>query len=347
MPLPRPLSDSEPDHAALIAEIIARGLPRLAPGGGPLPEPPPADPSSRPAWEAEVALRRARHDAAALAAGAFYDTILAEASGAAFPAAGEQPVQTTWAGAPVPGGAVGLRVHRPAAEEKLPVIAFVHGGAYWMGGGAAGWHLNDTLCRELAARLPAVVVGIDHRLAPEHPYPIPADDVAAAISWIADQADEWGADADRLVLFGISSGGNLVSAAAHRALDGELPRPVAVVLQSPSVDLSIESGRFRADEASVADARRIIALYTAGADPEDPRVSPARREDLRGSSPTLVITGDDDPLSADALAYADRLELAGVAVTRHRYPMTHTVATPEVFRRMHDETLAWLGGVLE
>ncbi|QEW04079.1 alpha/beta hydrolase [Microbacterium lushaniae] len=340
------MTDTDRPHAAVIASIVARGLPRLAPGGGPLPEPAPADPSARPEWEAEVALRRARHDAAALAASAYYDAVLEDSLGADPLGADERPVQTSWASAPVPGGTVGLRVYRPAGEGRLPVVALVHGGAYWMGGGAAGWHLNDTLSRELAGRLPAVVVGIDHRLAPEHPYPIPADDVAAAISWIVGHAAELGADAARLVLFGISSGGNLAAAAAHRALDGELPPPVAVVLQCPSVDLSLGSGRFQADEESIADARRIVALYTAGADPEEPGVSPARRSDLSGSSPTLVITGDYDPLAPDALAYADRLEQAGVAVARHRYPMTHTVATPEVFRRMHDETLAWLGRVL-
>ncbi|MFT4029501.1 MAG: alpha/beta hydrolase [Protaetiibacter sp.] len=194
--------------------------------------------------------------------------------------------------------------------------------------------------------MPAVVVGVDHRLAPEHPYPAPVDDVVMALEWIAENAQRLGADAGRTALFGISSGGNLAAAAAHRSLDGAAPRPAALVLQCPSLNLSFASSRFEADEASVEGARRIVALYAGATDPTDPGLSPGLRQRLGGLPPTLVITADFDPLTADSARYVQRLGEAGVAVTWHPYPMTHTVAMPEVFVRMHDETVAWLAGVL-
>ncbi|PZU47515.1 MAG: hypothetical protein DI566_05085 [Microbacterium sp.] len=332
-----------PPAGSDLEALVAHAIPLLGIGGGPMPEPfvPGAD---RARWQDEVALMRARHDSSALDAGRILQPILEAELGPDPLGVGDAPIEVRWAQVPVAGGAIGLRIYLPAAPASgaRPVVALIHGGAYWMGGGSAGWQLNDTLCRRLCTGTDAVVVNIDHRLAPEHPYPEPLDDVVAALEWIVANAESLTADPERLALFGISSGGNFAVAAAHRALDGRAPAPAALVLQCASVNLSLESGRFEADPISVEGARRIIALYAGGADTTDPDVSPGLRPDLRGVPPTLVITADYDPLAADALHYADRLTEAGSAVTRHSYPMTHTVAVPRVFRRMHDDTVAWL-----
>ena len=352
--------DTTGDPDGELARLLAYTMPLLEPGGGPLPEAwePGID---RVEWAAEVAAIRARHDSSALEAGALYDRLLQEAFGPDPLGIGDTPIAVEWAD--IDQGRVGLRVYRPidapptsgapgaeatpgTSAPLRPLIGIVHGGSYWMGGGAAGWRLNDALCRTLAAGVGAVVVNIDHRLAPEHPHPAPVDDVVLAMEWMLTHADRLHADAARLVLFGISSGGNLVAAAANRSLDGAAPRPAAVVLQCPSVTLSLASSRFETNIPDLAGAERIVSLYAAGADPENPDVSPALRPTLNGLPPTLLVTADLDPLTADTLMYAERLRQAGVEVTHHPYPMAHTIATPSVFVRMHHDTVAWLRGTL-
>ncbi len=97
------------------------------------------------------------------------------------------------ADAPVP-----LRVHRPAGDGSGALVVYVHGGGWVLGGGAA----YDRVAQRLADDTRAVVVAVDHRLAPEHPFPAPYDDVLAAVAWVADHADRWDADPARLGLVG-------------------------------------------------------------------------------------------------------------------------------------------------
>lgn len=343
-----PSADARTSSASAPAGAI-----RLAPGGGPFPSPFPAPGQSGAAWHAAIDLARHRHDTVALDAALRAQEELGETFGEDPLGLASVPVSISWAEVPVEPdgeGIVGLRIYAPQqqsgdgapAHRALPVVAFVHGGGYWMGGGVAGRRINEPLCRAIAQGAGAIVVDIDHRLAPEHRWPVPVDDVCAVIRWICQNAAELGADPERIALHGVSSGGNLVAVASHRALDGALPPIAAVVLQVASLNLSFASNRFRAPAEEVAGARQLVALYAGDADPADPAISPGLREDLSGLPPTLLITADDDPLTADALKYADRLEEAGVPVARRPYPMTHTVAAPEVLRRQYAETVAWL-----
>lgn len=309
------------------------------PEPGPHPEPRPGnDPI---AWATQTAVRRARHDDCALEGLELLNRFLRAEFGEDPFGLDDADLITSWESVPVSGGTIGVQIHRPPSG-RLPVIALVHGGAFWLGGGAACWRLNADLCRVLATRIGCVVISIDHRLAPEHPYPVPLDDVATAIRWIVDNADRLNVDPRRLGLYGISSGGALVSSCAHMALDGELPAVRAVALQCPSINLSLDSARFTAPPEAVAGARRIIAMYCRDADPADPRISPALRGEVDGLPPHHIVTARLDPLTADAMAYADKLTAAGVDVTSRTLPMTHTVATPRVLRSMYEDTAAWL-----
>lgn len=314
-------------------------------GAGPFPGPRPADPDKLELWLAEVATMRARHDAEALSSGTAYEQMLTETLGADPLGAQRAPVAVSWA--ELPDGA-GLRIYRPEqTSNSHPAIVLIHGGAFWMGGGSAGWVLNDPLCRKLAGELSAVVVNVDHRLAPEHPFPAPLDDVRAAIRWSVENAASLRIDPDRVAVFGISSGGNLASSVAGPYADATLPTLAAVVLQCASVNLDMTSSRYESDPEDRAGVGRIVELYAGEASPTDPRVSPGLAPQLGGLPPHLIVTADYDPLTADALTYVTRLRQAGVAVEHHPYPMTHTVATPATFRAMHDDTVAWLSEQLK
>lgn len=323
-----------------LEKLIQRVAPPGGLGAGPFPQPAPSDPDTRERWLTEVATLRARHDAEALRTGTAYEAVLTEYLGPDPLGAERAQVAVTWAD--LAGGA-GLRVYRPEqSAAPRPAIVLVHGGAFWMGGGSAGWVLNDALCRKLAGEVGAVVVSVDHRLAPEHPFPVPLDDVRAAVRWVVDHATQLGTDPERTAVFGISSGGNLTASLAGPYADPQVPPLAAVVLQCASVNLDMDSSLYESDAQDRAGVAQIVELYAGQADPTDPRISPALARDLAGLAPHLVITADYDPLTADALAYADRLVAAGVPVEYHAYPMTHTVATPQTFRAMHDDTVAWL-----
>jgi len=117
-----------------------------------------------------------------------------------------------------PHGEVPVRVYRPEAalDKSTPsarTLVHFHGG---------GWTLGtldsiDGPCRELATRADAVVVSVDYRLAPEHPFPVAVDEAAAAVSWVACNAATFGGDPDRLGVSGTSAGGTLALAAALHA----------------------------------------------------------------------------------------------------------------------------------
>lgn len=340
--------------------LVIRALPRLAPGGGPMPAPAPAPGQDRNDWLAEVRRIRARHDASAVQAADLLAGLLHEQFGADPFDIGDT-VSARWArSSALDGTLVGTRWYLPdglaAAPDDpgVPAIVFVHGGGYWMGGGAAGWHINDLHCRALAALSRAVVVSVDHRLGPEHPYPAPLDDVAGVFARCSGGGPGTalpdaprgvpGIDPRRVALYGASSGGNLVAATSQRCRYEEFPRAKAVVLQTASLDLSSGSSRYNGDDDAQREAAdRTVAMYAGAGDPADPRISPALCPDLSGLPPTLVITASDDPLTIDANQYADRLAAADVAVTRKEYPMTHAVATPTVWRQLVMDTASWLG----
>ncbi|NNG38270.1 alpha/beta hydrolase [Flexivirga sp. ID2601S] len=292
--------------------------------------PPPAVPAPglagvRPEWVAEVGRYRAIHDAAALEGGRLLRTLTKQS----FQAVGAVGFHRI----PVAGGVVTAKAYLPPGEVRgpRPAVLLLHGGAWWMGGGAAGFELNDFLCRELCVGADAVVVNLDYRLAPEHPYPTQRDDVVEAIGWLADDPDGLGVDPNRLALLGISSGGNL-SASAARLLRNRSAPPLALqLLLCPSLDMSMTSRATHLDPTLLAGAERLRDMYLQGrVEPEDPAASPALDSAFAGLPPTTIVIGTDDPLRDDGLRYAAGLAAAGIPVTVHEFVMTHTVATPEV-----------------
>src|SRR5664279_4263426 len=118
-------------------------------------------------------------------------------------------------------GAIGLRVYRPDATSALPLLLYAHGGG-WVTGSLDS---HDRVCRMLANRLPAVVVAVDYRCAPEHVYPAALDDVETAWHWARAHACELGADGARFVVAGDSSGGNLAAALTLRLRAAGTPLP--------------------------------------------------------------------------------------------------------------------------
>ncbi|MDG5768980.1 alpha/beta hydrolase [Mycolicibacterium fortuitum] len=217
-----------------------------------------------------------------------------------------------------PAGPVPVRVYRPPTADgaTLPVVVFIHGGGWALG------DLNsyDGTARQHAVAADAVVVSVDYRLAPEHPYPAAVDDVWAVTQWVAANAAELGVDADRMAVAGDSAGGNLSAVVAQLARDAGAPPLRFQLLWYPATtwDTSLPSFTENATAPILGlDAVAGFSRWYAGhVDLSDPPATlvPARAADLSGLAPAYVAVAGHDPLRDDGIRYAEMLGAAGVPV---------------------------------
>jgi acetyl esterase len=219
---------------------------------------------------------------------------------------------------PGPGGDLPVRVYTPEGEAPFPIVVFFHGGG-WVVGTLDSY---DPLCRALAAAVPAVVVSVDYRLAPEHRWPAAAEDAYAATLWASRHAAELGGAQHRLAVAGDSAGGNLAAVVALGARDRGGPAIAFQLLVYPALDAAGDTGSWR-DYAdgfylTAAGMRWYWDHYLGGADGAAPDASPLRAAFLGGLPPALVVTADHDVLRDEGEAYAARLGEAGVAADVRR-----------------------------
>ncbi len=209
---------------------------------------------------------------------------------------------------PGPSGDLGIRVFTPGIANG--VYLHFHGGGWAMG--AADY--QDARLEETARRAGVAVISVDYRLAPEHPYPAPADDAEAAALWIVENAvAEFGVD--RIVVGGSSSGAHLAVTALLRMRDRHRYSGfVGANLVYGFFDLSLTpSARNWGDRMLVTNTaltRWFADTYADGADLTDPDVSPMYA-DLSGLPPALFTVGTLDPLLDDTLLLATRWSAAG------------------------------------
>jgi acetyl esterase len=208
---------------------------------------------------------------------------------------------------------VPVRIYTPPGEGPLPVLVYYHGGGWVIG----DLESHDGVCRTLAARSGALVVAVDYRLAPEHRFPAAVDDAYAALTWVADKIGDYGGDATRIAVGGDSAGGNLSAVVAQLAKQRGGPALRFQLLIYPAVDRFDDSPSMRDNALGPLLTRAWIEWFlgcylTSPDDGLDPRVSPARTEDLSGLPAALVVTAEFDPLRDQGAAYAGRLREAGV-----------------------------------
>jgi acetyl esterase len=207
----------------------------------------------------------------------------------------------------------------PETETAPPVVMFFHGGGWAVG----DLDSYDGEARNHAVGAGALVVSIDYRLAPEHPYPAAVDDVWAATQWVVAHGEELGADPKRLAIAGDSAGGNLAAVIAQVARDSGGPPVAFQLLWYPATtwDTSLPSFSENADAPILArDAlAEVSRWYASGVDLKNPpsTLVPARAEDLTGLPPAYIAVAGHDPLRDDGLRYAELLAAAGVPVEVH------------------------------
>lgn len=203
---------------------------------------------------------------------------------------------------------VAVRVHRPGGlPARAPALLWIHGGGTIMGSAAQ----EDRYCRKLSQQADVAVVAVEHRLAPEHPYPTPIEDCYAALQWLHRQP--W-VDPSRIAVGGASAGGHFAAALAQRAQDRGEVKPAFQLLVYPMLD--DRTGADGDDRKRVMWSGRDNQLawqwYLAGADPV--AAAPARRADLSGLPPAWIGVGTLDLFYRECVDYAERLREAGVPV---------------------------------
>lgn len=259
------------------------------------------------AWAVWIAARSAKEDLPPDAARADmqYNITLVEPRPAATVA---RCVDLELAGRPA-------RLYAPAGE-RLPVLLYLHGGGWVVG----DLRSHDRLCRRLAAEAGWLVVALDYRLAPEHPFPAGLEDACAAWSELSSRVEELGGDPARVAIGGDSAGGNLSAACCLVLRDRGESLPTLQVLIYPALDLRLQSASIEAFATGFVLTRRSMERYRAHYAPPDwldPRASPLLAPDLAGLPPALVVTAGFDPLRDEGEAYVARLAEAGVAVEHY------------------------------
>ncbi|MFI6087758.1 alpha/beta hydrolase [Streptomyces sp. NPDC051218] len=226
---------------------------------------------------------------------------------------------------PGPAGAPDLpvRVYRPPGRTRpRPTVVFFHGGGYTL----CGLDTHDATARTLCVESGAVVVSVAYRLAPEHRFPAATEDAYAALCWAAAEArvGGLGGDPGAVVTAGDSSGGALATVAALMARDRGGPAVALQVLIYPLLDAGQGSGSYRSNATgyflTAAHLRWFWEQYIGpDGDGAHPYASPLNA-DVTALAPAHIVTAGCDPLCDEGAAYADRLHLAGVPVTRGHYP---------------------------
>ncbi|MEV7731763.1 alpha/beta hydrolase [Streptomyces sp. NPDC088921] len=237
-----------------------------------------------------------------------------DAFGRPGPPVAERRVLTIGSG----GESVRAILYRPDTVGPHPVHIFVHGG---------GWVLNsafskdaEAVSRHRSVHADCIVVSIDYRKAPEHPFPAPVHDVVSIINWVNDNTAEIGALPGAITVGGQSSGANIAAAATLLLRDQGRDDISFQLLEVPVLDLTHSRPREEGDELplSMTDVRTFCALYVGDSgDSHDPIASPLLALDLKGLPSAYIAIAEYDVLRGDGEWYAQRLREAHVPVELH------------------------------
>ena len=221
---------------------------------------------------------------------------------------------------PGPAGDVRVRIYTPPTNGTArPILVYLHGGGFAVG----SLDSHDGVCRAIASRAEIVVVSVDYRLAPEHPFPCGLEDAVAVTRWVIEHAASFDGDPRRVAVGGDSAGGNLATGVAVTCKNDPIP-PAFQLLIYPATDASNSMPSHREFGDGFFLTKESIAWFVRSylpnpKDGEHPRASPLYANDLEGAPPGLLITAGFDPLRDEGRAYAKRLQEAGVALEFREY----------------------------
>ncbi len=259
----------------------------------------------------------------------------------------------------IPGRAgdpdIAVRIYRPTAASASPrgCIFEIHGGGFMFGDIA----MMDPWCQAACGELGAVVVSVEYRLAPEHPFPAALHDCYAALCWIAANAAELGIDSARIVIAGQSAGAALAAATTLYARDHGGPAPCFQLLEIPVMDDRLDTPSMRAFTDTpfwnLPNAEWGWKHYLGAAfgGEVSAYAAPARATDLSGLPPAYISTMEFDPLRDEGIMFALGLLQSGVPVELHSFAGTFhgssVIHTARVSQRASAEVMTVLARALD
>lgn len=217
-------------------------------------------------------------------------------------------------------GDIAVRIYRPAsASGPVPTMVYAHGGGFVF----CDLDSHDGLCRSLANLIPAVVVSVAYRLAPEAPWPAAAEDVFAVTHWAARNADALGGHPGRIVVGGDSAGGHIAATVALMARDRGAPTLAAQLLLYPMISPQCDTESYRVFGEGYYNPRLALQWYwdqyvPSPVDRDHPYAAPLSA-DLSGVPPAVIVTAGHDPLRDEGIAFGEALTGAGVRLTHRHY----------------------------
>ena len=218
-----------------------------------------------------------------------------------------------------PEGKIPIRIYRPADRDDLPVVLYLHGGWFIAG----GLETHDRPLRALANAAQCVLIAVDYRLAPEHPFPAAVNDAYYALLWVATHGDILKANVGRIAIAGDSAGGALAAVTARKAAKTGMPVQLQVLIY-PVTDSSLSTASWSAfadgPGITLSIAKQAWSMYVPRTrERTNPDAAPLLAKDWKRLPPALVIVGEYDPLRDEGLDYAEKLRDAGVPVTQSVY----------------------------
>ena len=215
------------------------------------------------------------------------------------------------------GQQIRVRLYRPRHPvdgELFPALLFFHGGGFTIG----SIETHDRVCRQLSVLAGCAVLSVNYRLAPEHKFPVAANDAWDALQWLHANAAGLQVDAARLAVGGDSAGGTLAAACAIQARDAGLPLALQLLFYPGCAAHQDTPSHQRFAKGFVLEEAQITWFFShylrSPADRDDWRLAPLNAPDLAAVAPAWIGLAECDPLVDEGVLYGDKLRAAGVPV---------------------------------
>jgi acetyl esterase len=226
---------------------------------------------------------------------------------------------------PGPGGAIPIRIYEPAGEGPFPVIVYFHGGGFVI----ATIDTYDASARALTNLTGSIVISVEYRKAPEHPFPAALNDAMAAYKWAVRNTHLFNGQPGKIAVAGESAGGNLATEVCIQTRDQGGVMPLYQLLVYPVTNDDMTTASYGAyGNAQPLNKAGLVWFYQYtfqnSADFSNPLAFPLKTPNLSGLPPATIIAAEIDPLQSEGAQYSVALQKAGVAVKYRFYPgVTH------------------------
>jgi acetyl esterase len=234
-----------------------------------------------------------------------------------FPKADVQYIKVTADSIPV-------QIYNPVHTKGLPIIISYHPGGFVT---PILPFMEYEFWRQANA-YQSIVFAVDYRVAPENKFPAAVNDAYNAFTWIAEHGHEYGGDTSKIVVLGLSAGGNLAAVVSQKAKKEGLVHKIKLqVLNCPSTDHPKNAANYLSYQKYTSGyfltksfCQYYIQAYAPQVALSNPEVAPIQSKDVSGLPPALIITAEFDVLRDEGAAYANRLKKAGVHITYTCFP---------------------------